>query len=123
MKQRCYNEKARYFRNYGGRGITVCDEWKTSFEAFYRDMGDPPEGLTIERKNNNGPYCKDNCVWATRAEQAKNTRPQPASKYLTYAGLTLTISQWARRLGIQRTRLYWRINKSGWPIERILSGD
>lgn len=71
---RCYNPKSAAYKNYGGRGIVMCDEWKASFEAFYAAMGERPEGLSIDRKNNDGPYSKDNCRWATPLQQANNKR-------------------------------------------------
>lgn len=73
MKQRCFNPSFKQFKDYGGDGITVCTEWLV-FENFYRDMGDPPQGTTLDRRDNNGDYNKANCRWATRAQQTQNRR-------------------------------------------------
>jgi hypothetical protein len=72
--QRCENPKNKYFYNYGARKIVMCNEWRTSFNQFLSDVGIPQEGLTLERKNNDLGYFKENCYWASRHEQAMNRR-------------------------------------------------
>jgi len=74
IKQRCYNINDPNYDNYGGRGITVCNKWFNSFIEFYRDMGDPPKGMLIDRINNNGNYEPGNCRWATMLESCRNQR-------------------------------------------------
>lgn len=118
MIQRCVNPKHDKYYRYGGRGITVCQEWRESFSIFIRDMGLRPSRLhTIERKDNNGPYSADNCKWATRFEQARNT---PRNRRLTLNGETMVLADWAIRLGLSQPALIHRL-KDGWTVEQALS--
>lgn len=119
IKVRCLNEQDAHYPNYGGRGITVCPEWVDSFEAFrdwalangYRD------DLTIERKDNDGPYSPDNCRWATPKEQHNNKR---SNRLITFNGETHTVTEWAAITGIDRHALYSRL-KRGWSVERLFT--
>lgn len=115
MLDRCRDETNAGYENYGGRGITACDEW-LSFENFYRDMGEPPEGMSLDRVDNNKGYSKENCRWATSLEQQNNTR---ATRLLTHNGKNLSISQWSKLLGVSRNRIRTRLAK-GLSIEQAL---
>ncbi len=120
MISRCYNEKDTSYPNYGGRGITVCDEWRTSFSAFYSALGNTPRDghrYSIERIDNNKNYTPDNCRWATYTEQANNKR---TNVNLTYIGRTQTLAQWADELGLDRRTVWGRLNKN-WSVERALA--
>jgi len=114
--QRCLNENCTNYSCYGGRGITVCDEWLT-FEGFYKDMGERPEGMTIDRIDNDKGYYKENCKWATKETQANNRR---SNVILEYNDKTMTIAQWAREIGITKGALKSRIER-GWTVERALT--
>ena len=116
MKDRCLNKNNPAYKNYGDRGITICDEW-LDFENFLKDMGERLKGKSIDRINNNGNYCKENCQWATQKEQNNNTR---TNIFLTYKNKTQTMSQWAKELKINRHTLYWRI-RNGWDIKRAFN--
>lgn len=108
MRQRCENPDNPGYANYGRRGIYVCEEWK-SFPKFWEDMGPTwAKGLEIERKDNDGPYCKDNCIWADRITQTNNTR---RNVFLSLGGAQLTVVQWARKLGLRPGMIYHRIER------------
>lgn len=115
MRQRCTNQKFRYFADYGGRGIKVCDRWQV-FAAFLADMGQPPEGSTLERVNNDGDYEPSNVRWASKKEQANNRR---SSRWIQHAGKLQTLQQWADQTGIKRATIAFRLD-SGWPPDRAL---
>lgn len=113
LKGRCNNPKATDYLNYKGRGITVCPEWENSFETFFKDMGDIPfTGAQIDRINNDGPYSKENCRWATASENCRNRRN---SILLTYNGKTQEISIWAAEIGVTVNAIKSRIFKSDDP--------
>jgi hypothetical protein len=117
MLQRCTNTKHKHYSEYGGRGITVSPSW-LFFENFYADMGNRPSKLhSLDRKDNDGPYCKDNCRWASQKQQMNNTR---SVKYITYGGETRTISEWAEHLYMQVETLRTRL-KLGWSIQDALT--
>lgn len=118
MKNRCQNANNYSYANYGGRGIAVCDEWQ-DYQSFldWSLANGYGENLSIDRIDNNGNYCPENCRWATRREQNCNTRQ---NHYLTYNGVTQTISQWAECVGITRSALKCRL-ENGWAIDRALT--
>jgi len=107
MKTRCYNKNSKDYKNYGGRGITVCERWLV-FENFLEDMGQKPKYLTIERKDNNKGYSPDNCKWATMKEQQRNRRNNLIIKY---QGKSQCLSAWAEELGLHRGILRRRLKQ------------
>lgn len=118
IKQRCYNEKHHKWKSYGGRGIAMCEEWYCSFEAFYRDMGPRPSPEhTIDRRDNGKGYCKENCRWATKEEQANNTR---TNIFYTHNGVSKTLAAWCKEYNIDYYVVYSRL-KNGWSLEQALT--
>jgi hypothetical protein len=107
MKKRCYLKAHKSYKYYGGRGIIVCDRWLNSFENFLQDMGIRPEGnYSLDRIDNNGDYCPENCRWATLLEQGRNQR---TNVNVTYQGETKCIAEWAEVTGMPYGKLHYRI--------------
>jgi len=115
MIQRCTNENHSAYKDYGNRGIFVCERWKI-FSNFLEDMGEKPEGFTLERGNNEYHYHKANCKWATRKEQQRNRR---ANVVIDLNGKKHCVSEWAEILGIKRETIAARL-RYGWSIEKTL---
>lgn len=119
MMARCYSEKSDQFKNYGARGIRVCDEWRGSFPTFIKDMGPAPSKKhSLERKDVNADYSPQNCVWATWKEQQRNRRN---NHILTFNGESRCLAEWCELLGLKPARTYARIASKRWPIEVVLS--
>lgn len=105
-------------KNYGNRGISVCDRWK-DFEGFYEDMGDPPtKKHSIDRIDVNGDYCNKNCRWATQKQQTRNKRN---NTILTHEGKSLSIAGWSELTGIKPSTICARLYSYGWDVEKTLS--
>ena len=111
MMQRCYRHKEKSYPHYGGRGISVCNRWH-DFCNFLGDMGERPEGMTLDRIDNSGNYCPENCRWVSRKVQQRNTR---LTVMLTYNGVTKSVGDWADEYGISSGAIKQRI-QSGWEV-------
>ena len=112
MKSRCTYP---YIEKYRRRNIEVCNRWRDSFESFLADMGERPEGKTLDRIDNNKGYEPGNCRWATLKEQQRNTT---RNKYLEYRGETRSLAEWSEVLGFSYSAVKQRINKLGWSVEK-----
>lgn len=118
MLKRCRYKKHQAFKNYGGRGIKVCNRWQTSFQAFLEDMGErPSKKMCIDRINNDGDYEPGNCRWASMKEQQRNRR---GNVRITFQDETMTEAEWARKIGISQTALKRRLDM-GWDIADALT--
>jgi len=116
MINRCTNPAQKSYPKYGGRGISVCQRWRESFENFLEDMGEKPEGLSIDRIDNNGNYEKDNCRWTTKREQLRN---YSRNRMITFNGKTQCLTDWAEEIGIDRQTISSRLYR-GWSIEKAI---
>jgi len=107
MHERCYQPSNHAYARYGARGIVVCERWH-DFNLFFSDMGHRPPGKSLDRIDNNKSYSPENCRWATPEEQQNNTS---SAHLLSHGGVTKSISQWARHLGVSRNRIRTRLQK------------
>jgi hypothetical protein len=120
MKDRCYNPNTESFKNYGNRGITVCDEWRNDFLAFYTwSMSHGySDDLTIDRIDVNGNYEPSNCRWVNQFVQANNKRN---TRYLVYRGERKSLAEWSRSTGFSRGLIADRVFRHGWSVEQALT--
>lgn len=123
MIQRCTDPNHESYKHYGGKDINVCERWK-AFENFLADMGERPEGLTLDRKDGTRGYDPGNCRWATRTEQVLNRtgvehRLGGTRRLLTHEGATLNMTEWAERQGVGRVTIFARLRR-GWTTEEAL---
>jgi len=117
MKSRCSNKNHKAYRNYGGRGIKVCERWK-SFDNFYSDMTPRPEGMMLDRIDNDAGYGPENCKWSTRKEQNRNRRN---CIYVSDGEEKVTLKEYCRRKALPYRPIVKRIQDRGWPINAALS--
>lgn len=118
MRDRCLNASSKDYPNYGGRGITICPEWR-SFERFLADMGERPLNMSLDREKNSEGYSRANCRWATRLQQQQNRR---SCINITFRGRTRCLSDWARRRGLTKRALEGRMH-AGWSVHRALTTE
>jgi hypothetical protein len=119
MKDRCSNTKSWKYKYYGGKGVKVCDEWQ-SFENFFKDMGHPVEGMTLDRIDVNGNYEPSNCRWATMMEQAKN---KTNNMFLIIDGEKIHLMEASRRFPVKFQTIWARIKKYGWTDRQAVGLD
>lgn len=117
VTQRCTNPNHKQWANYGGRGIRMCDRWRNSFEAFLADMGERPEGLTLDRVDNSRDYSPENCAWSTYTQQNRNKR---SNRLVSYLGTNICLTEAVERTGLSYRRVWYRLNQPGWSIARAL---
>lgn len=117
MLRRCLDPEDICYKNYGGRGITVCDRWM-DLRNFISDMSPRPDGYSLDRINNDGNYEPSNCQWASERQQSNNRR---TNRRLTLNDETMTITEWSKKIGISAETIAKRIDKYGWPIEKALT--
>lgn len=115
MVQRCNDPNHVRYAMYGGKGVMVCERWR-DFPNFLEDMGMPEPGMSLERLDNNGDYCPENCVWATASQQTRN---KSCNRNITFNGETKCLQDWATAIGLSFSALNERLSK--WTLERALT--
>jgi hypothetical protein len=118
MRRRCLESDRPQYKDYGGRGITVCDRWMHSFDNFLKDMAPRPDGALLDRMDNDGPYDPSNCKWSNRVESNSNRRN---CIYVVLDGERVTLKEACRRRGLKYRPVHKRIMERGWEVERALS--
>lgn len=117
MRWRCNSPKCPQYQYYGGRGIKVCERWNESFANFLQDVNSGyQEGLSLDRVDNDGDYSPENCAWATRTQQMRNTR---ANRVIEFAGKSMLLTDWANELGLTQQGLIHRLHH--WDLEKALT--
>jgi hypothetical protein len=118
MKTRVKSDEPNKKKSYKDKGIIVCDEWANSFERFLNDIGyAPSKDHTLERIDNDGNYCKENCKWATKKEQCQN---KSSNRFIEHNGIKDTLTNWEKRLGFKRGVLQYRLDNN-WNIESAMT--
>jgi hypothetical protein len=117
MRNRCYRPNVRGYDRYGALGITVCERWRNSFENFFSDMGERPDGYTFDRIDPTGNYEPSNCRWATYEVQQTNKK---RTMYATINGKTMMVKEWCKNLGLKYSTVRARISDLKWPPEKAL---
>ena len=120
LKQRCFNPTNISYKNYGGRGITICEDWKNNFSSFYEwsMKNGYKEGLSIDRIDNNGNYCPENCRWTDRKTQANNTR---TNHFITFRNQTKTIAEWSRHFNLPYSNIFAKLQKNNYDGEKAFA--
>ncbi len=117
MRQRCQNPNNPAYKDYGGRGLAVCGEWE-DFTAFLRDMGECPEGMTIDRIDNDKGYNRENCRWTDMKTQQRNRRD---NRIIEHDGERKTLAEWAESAGMKTATLWARLETHGWSFAKAIS--
>jgi len=120
IRKRCYSPANISYKNYGGRGITICEDWKNNFSSFYEwsMKNGYKEGLSIDRIDNNGNYCPENCRWTDKLTQANNTR---TNHFITFCNQTKTIAEWARHFNLPYSNILAKLQKNNYDAEKAFA--